>query len=245
MAATGSSIASRISPCTGHDRLRQAGDEVAAANLEVQLLFERPRRAVVALDLFGGALPEGDAVFLLDVVDDRVVQLVAADADRHGGDDAAERNDRHFGGAAADVDDHVAGRLVNGKARPDRGGHGLFDDVDGLAGAGELGRLGHGALLDTGDARRNADDHARMREPTLVHLLDEVAQHLFADVEVGDDAVLQRADRADVIRRAPDHALGFGADGQGPPVLDVDRDNRRLVQDDATPAYVDERVGGA
>ena len=34
----------------------------------------------------------------------------------------------------------------------------------------------------------------------LVHLLDEVAEHLLADLEVGDDAVLQRADGLDVAR---------------------------------------------
>ena len=37
-----------------------------------------------------------------------VVELVAGDADRLGGDDAAERDDGDLGGAAADVDDHVA-----------------------------------------------------------------------------------------------------------------------------------------
>ena len=35
---------------------------------------------------------------------------------------------------------------------------------------------------------------------TGVHLLDEEAQHLLADLEVGDDAVLQGPDRLDVIR---------------------------------------------
>ena len=42
----------------------------------------------------------------------------------------------------------------------------------------------------------HADDDARVREAVLVHLLDEVAEHLLGDVEVGDHAVLQRADRA-------------------------------------------------
>ena len=145
------------------DRLRQAGDEVAAADLGVQLLLERPGRAEGDLDLFGGALAEGEAVLLLDELDDRLVELVAADADRLAGDDAAERDDRDLGGAAADVDDHVAGRLLHGQAGADGRGHRLLDDVGGLAGAGVLGRLLHGALLDAGDARRHADDHARLR----------------------------------------------------------------------------------
>ena len=56
-------------------------------------------------------------------------------------------------------------------------------------------RLLDGAPLDAGDARRNADDDARVGEAILVHLLDEVAEHLLGDVEVGDDPVLQRPDR--------------------------------------------------
>src|SRR3954462_15535815 len=35
------------------------------------------------------------------------------------------------------------------------------------------------ALLDPGDAARDADDDARVRPAVLVHLLDEVPEHLF------------------------------------------------------------------
>ena len=48
-----------------------------------------------------------------------------------------------------------------------------------------------------------------------------------------------------LLGRAADHPLGLGTDGQRPAVLHVDRDHRRLVQDDAAPAHVDERVGRA
>jgi hypothetical protein len=48
----------------------------------------------------------------------------------------------------------------------------------------------------------------------VVHLLDEVAEHLLADLEVGDDAVLQRPDGLDVAGRAADHPLGLGAHGE-------------------------------
>ena len=94
----------------------------------------------------------------------------------------------------------------------DRGGHRLLDQVR-LARAGGQRRLLDGALLDAGDARRDADDDARMREAVLVHLLDEVAEHLLGDVEVGDHAVLQRADRADRPRRAAEHPLRLEPDG--------------------------------
>jgi hypothetical protein len=49
------------------------------------------------------------------------------------GDDAAERDDRDLGRAAADVDDHVAARLVHRQVGADRCGHRLLDDVHGLA----------------------------------------------------------------------------------------------------------------
>src|SRR5437660_876744 len=60
-----------------------------------------------------------------------------------------------------------------------------------------------------------------MREAVLVDLLDEVAEHLFGDVEVGDDAV----------------RVHLAASR-------VDRDDGGFGQDDATAAYVDERVRG-
>ena len=92
---------------------------------------------------------------------------------------------------------------------------------------------------------RHADHHARLRPLARVHALDEVAEHLLADVEVGDHAVLQRTDRLDVLGRAPDHLLRFDADRERTTVARVDRDDRRLVEHDAAPAHVDERVRGA
>ena len=114
-----------------------------------------------------------------------------------------------------------------------------------LARARVFGRVLHRPLLDAGDARRNADDHARLAPPAGVHLLDEVAQHLLAHFEVGDDTVLQRSDGLDPARRATHHALGLETDGDGAPVGDVDGDDRRLVQHHTLPSGVDECVGGA
>ena len=76
----------------------------------------------------------------------------------------------------------------------------------------------------------------------LMHLLDEVAEHLLGHVEVGDHAVLQRADRLDRPRRPAEHALRLDADGVHLARALVDGDHRRLRQDDAAPADVDERV---
>src|SRR5919199_190744 len=124
-----------------HDGLGQARYEVAAADLGLHLLAERERRADLELDLLGGLLTDHQLVLALDVVDDRLVELVAADPDRLRDDDAAERDDRDLGGAAADVDDHVAGGLADGQARADRRRHGLLDEVGGARPGRQAGLL--------------------------------------------------------------------------------------------------------
>ena len=76
------------------DRARQARDEVAATDLHRQLALERQRGADLHLDLFGRSLADHQVVLLADVGRDRLVELVAADAQRMRDDDAAERDDR-------------------------------------------------------------------------------------------------------------------------------------------------------
>src|SRR5918994_614240 len=138
----------------GDDRLRQAGHEVAAADLGVDLLQQRPGRAEGDLDLLGRTVADGEAVLLLHEADDRVVELVARHPHRLARHDATEADNGHLGRAAADVDDHVPGRLLDRQAGADGRGHRLLDDVGRLSGAGVLGGLLHGPLLDPGDARR-------------------------------------------------------------------------------------------
>ena len=79
----------------------------------------------------------------------------------------------------------------------------------------------------------------------VVRLADEVLEHLLRHLEVGDDAVLHRADGDDVAGRAAEHLLGVAADGFDLVGDLVDRDDRRLGDDDAAPLRVDERVGRA
>ena len=74
-------------------------------------------------------------------------------------------------------------------------------------------------------------------------------QHLFGDVEVGDHAVLHRANGGDVAWRAAQHLLGGKAHvlnhalAVGPAFL-ADGNHRRLIKDDASTAYVDQCIGG-
>ena len=201
------------------------------------------RAGELDLDLFGRALAECERVLALHERQDGLVELVTTDAARFGGNDPTHRDHRDLGGATADVDDHVAGRLVNREPCADRGGHRLLDHHDGLACTRVLRRLLHGAPFDAGDPRRDADHHSGLRPSVaLVHPLDEVAEHLLADVEVGDHAVLQRTHRHDVARRATEHPLGLRTDRQDVAGARVHRHDRRLVEHDALAPHVDDRV---
>ncbi len=246
MAAIGSSM--RLADLLGlhRDRARQAGEQVATANLDVDLLEQRPRAADLELDLLGGALADQHVVDALHVADDRLVELVAGDADRLGAHDAAERDDRDLGRAATDVDDHRAGRLLDRQSRADRCRHRLLDE-ERLTRARLHRRLEHRALLDLGDAGGHAHDHARLGLPgEALHarLVDEVAKHRLGDLEVGDDAVLQGPDGHDAAGRAPEHALGVDAHGEHALGVSLDGDDRGLDQHDAAAAHRDQRVGG-
>jgi hypothetical protein len=133
------------------DRLRQAGEHVAASDLGLHLFLELEGGADLELDLLRGLLADQELVLLLDVADDRLVHLVAADSEGLGDDDASEGDDGDFARAPADVDDHVPGRLGDGEAGADCRGHRLLDQVRFSGARGEGGFL-DGALLDAGDA---------------------------------------------------------------------------------------------
>ena len=83
-----------------------------------------------------------------------------------------------------------------------------------------------------------------MREAVLVHPLYEVPQHLLRDVEVGDDTILERPDGTDRPRRPAEHALRLDPHRVDLAAAGIDGDHRRLGEDDAAPADVDQRVCG-
>src|SRR5207237_10939929 len=85
-----------------------AVDRVSTADLHFQLALERQGAADGPLDLFGSAVADHQVVFAAHVRGDHFVNLVAANAQRFADNDVVERNHSRFGGAAADVDDHVA-----------------------------------------------------------------------------------------------------------------------------------------
>ena len=90
IAWTGSSMALRICSVEMIDGLGQSGDEVATADLGAQLLFERVGRTELDLDLLRGSFTERQLELFLHVRDQRLVEFVAADADRLTRHDATE-----------------------------------------------------------------------------------------------------------------------------------------------------------
>ena len=139
---------------------------------------------------------------------------VAGQTKRTGRHNAAERDDGHFRGAAADIEPWNR-RLGHGQIGAHSGGHGLLDEVS-LAGAGLDGGLEHGAFSTevrrTGCTRRcgawAAKGYCARR------LVDEGRDHGLRSLVVGDDAVFEQVLGGERVRRVVDHVLGLMADGQ-------------------------------
>ena len=92
---------------------------------------------------------------------------------------------------------------------------------------------------------RHADDDLGFgKGRSFVHLADEMLDHLFGGVKVGNHAFAHRADRLDAAGRPAQHQLGVFAHGEHlfDTVLDVIGDNRRFGQDDALAFYVYQSV---
>jgi hypothetical protein len=147
----------------------------------------------------------------LHVGDERLVHLIAAHADRLPDNHPSQRDDGDLRGATANVTDHARLRLGDREPGADRRGHRLLDQVRG-ASAGRHRRFLDRAPLDVGDSARHAHDRTGAAA-AADRSTDEVMEHALRQVEVGDDAVTERAQRPDRRRRSPDHPLRLLADG--------------------------------
>ena len=178
------------------------------------------------------------------MADDRVVDLVAAQSQGLGVDDAAEADDRDVRRAASDVDHHARSGVVDRQVGADSGCHRLLDDIDPPCARPRRGILER-TPFDARHLTRHADDHPRTDQPRGPDLVDEVAQHPLSHVGIGDDPVLQRADRVDVSGRAAEHLSGRSTRGNQAAGAGLDGDDGRLIEHDPVAAFVDQGVGGA
>src|SRR2546421_6487737 len=80
---------------------------------------------------------------------------------------------------------------------------------------------------------------------TVDDRLEKEAQHFLGDVEIGDDAVLERPHGEDAVRCATEHPLRLETDAFDFAGCFFDGDDGGLVQNDPFTADVDERIRGA
>src|SRR5690348_8147484 len=226
------------------DDLRDTRDEVAALYLHLALFPDRGGGSDLNLDLLRRGLADEEVVILAHELHDRLVQLVAAGADRGVRNDARQGDHGDLRRATADVDHHVPGRRLDREPYAAGRGHRLRDHVDSLR-PRCLRRIPHGPLLDLRDPRRYADAHLGLHAEQVAvdDRLQEEPQHLLGHVEVGDHPVLERAYGEDAVGRAAEHALRFEPDAFDFPRGLLDRDDGGLVEHDALPLHVDQRIG--
>src|SRR5690606_1559228 len=223
--------------------LRDAADQVSALDRHLEFRIQLDGASNLALDALGRPVPDEQVVVSLEVLNDGVVQLVAAHANRLVDHDARERDDGDLRRAAADIDDHVADGLLYIQPDADCRRHGFIDEID-LPRTGMLCRVTDGTLFHLGDAARHADDHiANGGHPALLDLPDEPADELLGHLEIRDDAMLQGTNRFDLLVRALVHLLGFIADSERFSAVSVQGNNAWLVEHDTPPLDVDQRVG--
>ena len=173
------------------------------------------------------------------IFNDRLVELVARDLDRGGLDDTAERNDRDVGRAAADVNDQIAVRPADVETRADGRRDRLLDEEHALR-TGLRAGVNDRTLLDLGDDRGHADDDVRLEQAESLYLADELLDHQLGHLVVRNDALAQRTDGDDVVRRAAEGLLRLRADRHELSRHLVHRDDRRLVEHDALALHIDE-----
>ena len=214
-----------IAPLAGHRQFH--GTLHHAADADFDLLRRRARYK--------------NFVVLADVGDDRLVERVAADADRPRRRHAAGGDHGAVGDAAAEVDDHLAGNGSHVQLCAERRRQRSLDQVR-TPRAGFQRGLDHGAFLDLGDAGRHGDDRTRLDERVADDLANESGKQPFGHVVVGHGAALHRAHRLDVAGRAAHHVPRLRANAKHLTVVFVDGNDRRLTQNDALAVREDHHV---
>ena len=80
-----------------------------------------------------------------------------------------------------------------------------------------------------------------------MHLRNKVLQHLFRDLEIGDDTVFQGAYRLNVPGGSAEHTLGFFSDSLNRllAIVHANRHYRGFIKNDAPVLDIDQRVSRA
>lgn len=110
--------------------------------------------------------------------------------ERLGYDDAAQGQHSYIGRTAADVDDHIADRVIDGQIHAESRSSRRFDE-EGFLGAGLIDGFHDGPFFDIRRRRRYADHDAQALDAADA-LAEDIAQHRPGYTVIGDDAVDQR-----------------------------------------------------
>ena len=169
---------------------------------------------------------------LLEIDADRITDLITGDAHGFTQHRATEAQHRHLGCATANVDDHRADGFRHRKARTNGGCHWFIDEMH-FPCTGHA-RFAHGATLNAGHTTGDADDQTRRHNPTsFIAFGDEGLEHLLSCIEVGDHPIPQRPHGTNIPGGPAQHQLRLITNCKWCPALDIQRNNGRLLQDDA------------
>ena len=193
--------------------------------------------------IFSGALTDEDVMALADILHHGLGEGVTGHLDGGGLHDAGQGDDSDVGGAAADVDHHVAVGLGDVNAGADGGSQRLLDQVH-PAGTGLNAGVDDGTLFDLGDAGGHANDQTGLEQADGGHLADELTEHTLGHIVVGNDALTEGTDGHDIAGGTAQHLLGIGAHLQQLAGVLVQGDHGGLPQDDALILYKDQYAGG-
>jgi len=159
-----------------------------------------------------------------------------------------QRNNGNFCRAAANINNHVAGCLGDGQTGTYAAAIGSSirytsrapaDSADSLTARFSTWVMPDGTQMTM---------RGRTEGFTVVYLMNEVAQHLFGDVKVGDDTILHGTNGGNGAGSSPEHLLGFHADLKHL-LLAVRQflhsNNRWLTHHDPFPLQINQSIGGA
>ena len=134
---------------------------------------------------------------------------------------------------------------MNGKICTNRSRHWFFNDVHWTTSTRIFSGILNGALFNSGNSRWNTNHHSWFAPTTSCDALNEIAQHFFAHVEVGNDSIFQWTNHFNMFRSTSKHSLCFPTDCNRLSVAHIDSNHRGLIQNNSLTAHVHQGVGGA
>ena len=160
-----------------------------------------------------------------------MVEVTPADWDRCLGHESAEGEHADLGRAGTDVHHHRGDRLLYPQPGAERHCDLLLHEAN-CPRARLLESSVEGSPLDTCRRARRAAQHRRLTDRPGPHEAQQLPRHRPGEVEIGQLAMADRPNDRHLPGAASAQAEGFGPECQETVPPEVDRGNRRLVDDD-------------